>query len=345
MEKKSWFIKTIMLSCLFILFLAGCGGNAEQSSTSGGNESSSSTNADSNTASGETEAPKFITMGTAASGSSIFAYGTGLTALLSQKLTYSQFDAEETGGTIANLKVMDEGKMEMAIGGGDAYYNAQRMQGGFDKVPNGMLGWKVAPSTIQFVALEKSGIKKIEDLKGKRISIGSSGSAGNSTAISILELHGVKESDVTISYLGWGEAMTALADGAIDATLILGTLPAPVVSEVAVREPVQLINVDPEKMKANPVFTTRVVAAGTYDNQAEDSTCAVVDQYIYFSPDLPEDVVYDITKIGMESTEELAKSHPIGKVAEPISKELAEFLEGEVHPGTIKYYKEIGAWE
>lgn len=300
------------------------------------------------TSSGSTEekgAPKFITIGTAASGSSLFSYGTGFAELLSKNLDYSQFDAIETGGTIANLKQMDENKMEISLGGGDAYYNARRAEGGFDKKTNQMLGWKLAPSTIQFVTLEKSGIKKIEDLKGKRVSIGASGSAGNNTALTILELHGIKESDVTLSYLGWGEAMTALSDGAIDATLILGTLPAPVVQEVALKEPIQLINVDPEKMKANSVFTTTEVAANTYTNQSESSITAVVDQYVYFHPDLSEDVVYDITKIGMENTETLAKSHPIGKIAEPISKELADFLEGEVHPGVIKYYKEIGVWE
>ncbi len=331
-----------LLSVLLALVLVGCGSNTTSENT---NNSSDSTENQNNQPSATEEVPRFITIGTAASGSSLYAYGTAFANLLNQELGYSQFDAEESGGTIANLRIIDEDKMEIALGGGDAFYNAQRLQGGFDKRPNAVLGWKLAPSTIQFVALEKSGIQTIEDIKGKRISIGASGSAGNSTALTILELHGIKESDVTLSYLGWGEAMTALADGAIDVTLILGTLPAPVVQEVAVREPVRLVSVNPEKMKANAVFSTREIAAETYNNQPASAIAAIVDQYVYFNPNLSEQVVYDITKLGMEKTEILGNAHPIGRIAEPITKELAEFLDGEVHPGTIKYYKEIGAWD
>lgn len=329
-----------LISVVLLSLLVACGGGAQQGSGETSGESATP-----NAPAESQEAPKFITIGTAASGSSVYAYGTGLAALLSQNLSYSQFDAVESGGTIANIKVMDENKMELSVGAGDAYYNAVRAQNGFTEKTNVVLGWEVAPSTIQFVTLEKSGITKIEDLKGKRVSIGASGSAANVTALTIFELHGIQEADITISYLGWSEAMTALADGAIDATIILGTLPAPVVQEVDVREPVRLVNVDAEKMKANSVFTTREVPAATYQNQKDAAVAAVVDQYVYVNPNLPEQVVYDITKLAMENTEELAKSHPIGKVAEPITKELAEFLQGEVHPGAIKYYQEIGAWQ
>jgi hypothetical protein len=326
---------TLMLTLSLLLLSACGGGNATSGENAGGSSSG-------NQSSSSAEWPKFISIGTAKSGSSIYAYGTGFANLLSQRIEGIQFDNVESGGTIENLNLIHAREMEMAVGGADAFYDARRGKAPFNEVKDVQLGWKVDKSVPQIVALEESGIKTVEDLKGKRFSIGASGSAANITAITILELHGLSESDVTLSYLGWDAAMEALVDGSIDAAIVLGTLPASAIQQAAILKDIRFVNVDPEKMKENPLFGTTTVPAGTYQGQDEDGILPTVDQFIYFSPDLPEDLVYEITKLGMEETETLGKAHPVGKVAEPITKDQLDFMQGELHPGVVKYYQEKG---
>lgn len=287
--------------------------------------------------------PQFVSIGTASPGSSLYSYGVGLANLLSKKLTYSQFDAIETGGTIENINLIASGQIEMAVGSADTYYDARHGQGPFREKAAVQLGWELAPAVAQFITTEKTGIKRIEDLEGKRLSIGANGSAANVTALTILKLHGVDPSNVTLSYLGWTEAMNALADGAIDAGVVLGALPGAAVQQVGVSQPIRFVDVDPEKMKKSPLFETRVIKAGTYAGQDEDGVAPSYRQYVFLSPDLPADVAYDITKVGMENTDVLGKAHPVGRIARPIPESDANFMGGEVHPGALKYYREIGA--
>jgi TRAP transporter TAXI family solute receptor len=331
-------------ACFALSVLAGCGGGGTQATNTpapgkapGSASSGQSVPAD---------APDFITIGTAASGSSIYLYGTGLAELLKDHLKYSQFDIEETAGSIANMNLVNNNELQLALTGGDVLNDALKGQGKFKdkKVEKVSIGWKIAPSVVHFVTLKDSGIKTIQDMKGKRVSIGASGSAANLTALSLLKDHGLSEKDVTLSYLGWNEAVEALGDGAIDVAMVFGTLPSPVIESLGVSKPIGIVGMDPENIKKDKTRAVYTIPANTYKGQDQEVLTAATDVYIVFHSDLDEQVVYDITKLAMENTEKLGKVHPMGAVANVPTKEDIEFLQGNIHPGALKYFKEIGKY-
>ncbi|GAA4714246.1 TAXI family TRAP transporter solute-binding subunit [Brevibacillus fulvus] len=326
----------LIVMALALTVFAGCGGGTE---TTGQGTSSSGQGQSAN-------APEFISIGTAASGSSIYLYGTGLAELLKDNLKYSQFDIEETGGSIANMNLVNNDELQLALTGGDVLNDALKGQGNFQdkKVEHVSIGWKIAPSVVHFVTLKDSGIRTIQDMKGKRVSIGASGSAANLTALTLLKDHGITESDVTLSYLGWNEAVEALGDGAIDVAMVFGTLPSPVIESLGVSKPVSIVSMDPEIIKKDKTRAVYTIPANTYKGQDQEVVTAATEVYIVFQQDLDEQVVYDITKLAMENTEKLGKVHPMGAVANVPAKEDVDFLQGTIHPGALKYFKEKGSY-
>jgi TRAP transporter TAXI family solute receptor len=341
--KKFYKRISLLLLSFALLLLTGCG------SGSGGNTNATQQKATA-PAEGQAQkpanAPPFVTIGTAASGSSLYLYGTGLADLLKDNLTYSQFDVEETGGSIANVNLVESGELEMGLTTVGVLTSALKGTGKFEGKPvqNTRIGWKIAPTVTHFVALKKSGMKNIEDVKGKRVSIGSSGSAANQLALKILADHGIKESDVTLSYMGWNEGIEALGDGAVDVALVLGTLPAPVIESLGVTQPVTILNLNPEKVSLDKTRTVYKIPAKTYSGQDEEAVTSAEDMYVLFNAELDEQTVYDITKLAMTNTERLGKVHPMGAEATAPTKEEIELLQAELHPGVLKYLKEIGKY-
>ncbi|MDI7740513.1 TAXI family TRAP transporter solute-binding subunit [Lysinibacillus fusiformis] len=288
--------------------------------------------------SGDSSSPKFLTIGTASSGSSLYLYGTSLADLLKNNISGTQFDVEETGGSLANINLIESSEIEVGLTTATTIEAAIK-EGDLQNVS---LGWNIEPTVVHFVSDAKDGYTSLSDLANKNIAIGPSGSAANQLAIDLLENHGVDTSKVQLTYAGWPDAMEALADGAVDAALVLGTVPAPVIEGFGVQNELTILNLEEDKL--TDLLLPYVIDSNTYSGQAEASNTAADNMYILFSKDLSEDFVYELTKLAMEGTETLAKTHPMGGVAEAPPAEEIEKLGLELHPGVMKYLKEIGEY-
>src|SRR2546423_4774037 len=168
-----------------------------------------------------------ISIATGGTGGVYYPLGGGLANVLSKAIPGLQATAEVTGGSVDNLKLIGSGQSEVAFVMADAALDALK---GEDK----FRGAKVAvrtlmvlyPNRMHVVTVEGMGIEKMSDLKGKRVSTGSPGSATEVMAFRVIEAAGLdKDRDMRRERLGRAESVNAIKDRKIDAFLWVRRLP------------------------------------------------------------------------------------------------------------------------
>ncbi len=176
-----------------------------------------------------------ISIATGGTGGVYYPLGGGMAAALSKYVPGMQATAEVTGGSVANLQLIGTGKSYIGLSMVDAAQDALQGQGKFasGKVPVRTL-MILYPNRMHVVTVEGSGINKITDLKGKRVSTGSPGSATEVMAFRVIEAAGLdKDKDMTRERLGVAESVNAVKDRKIDAFFWVGGLPTAGVTDLA----------------------------------------------------------------------------------------------------------------
>src|SRR6478672_3466537 len=176
-----------------------------------------------------------ISIATGGTGGVYYPLGGGLANVLSKALPGIQATAEVTGGSVDNLKLINSGNSEIAFSVVAAAFNANKGQDKFKgtEVPVRTL-MVLYPNQMHVVTIEGTGIEKIADLKGKRVSTGSGGSATEVMAFRVIEAAGLdKDKDMRRERLGVAESASALKDRKIDAFFWVGGLPTAAVTDLA----------------------------------------------------------------------------------------------------------------
>ncbi|MDH5210911.1 MAG: TAXI family TRAP transporter solute-binding subunit, partial [Betaproteobacteria bacterium] len=173
-----------------------------------------------------------ISIGTGGTGGVYYPLGGGIAAVLSKYVSGMQATAEVTGGSVANLQLVGTGKpylaMTMVDAGLDAYKGQEKFEGKAVPVRTLMVMY---PNRMHVVSITATGIKSIKDLKGKRVSTGSGGSATEVMGFRVIEAAGLdKDKDMTRERLGVAESVNALKDRKIDAFFWVGGLPTAAVT-------------------------------------------------------------------------------------------------------------------
>lgn len=314
MNKKFLFI-CLALLLTFSLVLSGCGGS--------------------------TTTLKMATGGTTGT---YYAYSGAVSQILASKIKNLSFDVQSTGASKANIYLVADKEADIAIVQNDVMYYANQGIDLFngDKVTGFSAMAGVYAEVVQIVS--KSNISSIEDLKGKRVSVGDIGSGCEFNARQILEAYGMTFDDIVLNNLSFNDSATALKDEKIDAFFCVAGAPTTAVVELATSNDINLLNVDDEHAAAliakYPFYTKYAIPAKTYkgvDSAAQ--TVAVVATYIV-SDDLDDDLVYKMTKALFENKSEITSAHPKGGELDPAYS--VSGISIPIHPGAEKYYKEIG---
>src|SRR5262249_6694842 len=154
---------------------------------------------------------KTIAIATGGTGGVYYPFGGGLANILSKNLPGYQATAEVTGGSVDNLKLIGTGQSEIAFSMADAALDAFKGEDKFKtaKVPVRTL-MILYPNRMHVVTIEGTGITKMADLKGKRVSTGSPGSATEVMAFRGIEAAGLdKDKDMKRERLGRAKAVDA----------------------------------------------------------------------------------------------------------------------------------------
>jgi len=285
-----------------------------------------------------------LKMATGGTTGTYYAFSGTVSQVLSSKISNLSFDVQSTGASKANIYLVADKEADIAIVQNDVMYYANK---GIDLF-NGeaVTGFSAMAGCYAEVCqiVSTQGINSIEELKGKRVSVGDVGSGCEFNARQILEAYGISFDDIVVNNLSFSDSATALKDGKIDAFFCVAGAPTTAIVELATSNSIKVLEIDDEhadKLIASyPFYTKFNVPGGAYKGVDSDvQTVAVVATYIV-SDKLDEKLVYDMTKALFENKEEIAKAHPKGAELDP--KYSVAGISIPIHPGALKYYKEIG---
>jgi TRAP transporter TAXI family solute receptor len=169
-----------------------------------------------------------LSIATGGTGGVYYPYGGGLAQLISERIPGIQATAEVTGASVDNLKLLQQGRADLAFTLADTLAEAVRGTGPFEAtgaVPVQTIAILYQNFT-HIVVLQESGIETVGDLRGRSVSVGSPGSGTELIASRVLEAASIDpQRDITRQSLGVSESVNALKDGKIDAFFWSGGLP------------------------------------------------------------------------------------------------------------------------
>jgi len=274
-----------------------------------------------------------------------YAYGTAMAKLLGEK-TGVKFTVESTGASKANIQLIDGGDVQMAIVQNDvmayAYEGTDLFAGESTKGFLSMAG--LYTEVCQVVANPKSGITSIEDLRGKRVSVGDAGSGVEFNAVQILEAYGITFDDIQKQNLSFAASADAIKNNQIDAFFCTAGAPTTAITELATTNEITVLEVDEahaaQLQSMYPFYVRFPIPAGTYNGVADEKWTVAVMATLIVSDKLSEDTVYKLTKALFENQSELLTAH--AKAAELSAASAVQSITVPFHPGAEKYYKEVG---
>ena len=290
-----------------------------------------------------------ISIATGGTGGVYYPMGGGLAAVLSKYVPGMQATAEVTGGSVDNLKLIASGKpyvgFSMSDAAQDAYKGEDKFKG--QKVPVKTLA-VLYPNRMHVVSIEGKGIAKFADLKGKRVSTGSPGSATEVMAFRLIEAAGMdKDRDLKRERLGVAESVNALKDGKIDAFFWVGGLPTAAVTDLANTPGTKIRMVDHAELvaamnkKHGNLYVEDTIPKAVYKGMDADNKQATVMNILVAHESMDEKTAYNIVKTIFEKKSELVAVH---KEAENfrLENQKASATPIPFHPGALKYFAEDG---
>jgi TRAP transporter TAXI family solute receptor len=290
-----------------------------------------------------------LSIATGGTGGVYYPLGGGMAAVLSKKLNGVQATAEVTGGSVANMQLIGTGKPYIALTQADAAIDALKGQDKFAGKPIAVRTIMVLyPNRMHVVTIEGTGINKIEDMKGKRLSTGSGGSATEVFAFRVIEAAGLdKDRDMKRERLGVAESVNALKDRKIDGFFWVGGLPTAAVTDLANSPGVKIKFVDISHLvpamtkKYGNIYIKDVIPQRIYKGMEKDNQAATVTNLLTVHEKMDPKLVYDIVKTLWENRVDLVRVHAEAVNIKP-ENQRADASSIPWHPSAIKFFAEQG---
>ena len=288
-----------------------------------------------------------INFPTAGASGALYAVGAAITNNWTKNVPDVQAASQASAGGIANLNMVSEGEAQISIAissnvlqclkGTDSFtghaYEDLKVIGGLYMNPN------------QVVVTKKSGINSLAEIKGKHFAVAAAGSSVYNECANHFTTVGMKfPEDIRTELIAFGPAADMLQNGTLDGAWIMSGAPAAAVSQ-ALSAGCKLLDIDDATLAAlqekYPWYARFVIAADTYPNQPEPVKTSAIKMVMFCRGDLPEELIYNLTKSFWEHIDELgeAQKNLKGLKPEEAVKDIANL---PLHPGAEKYYKEIG---
>ena len=302
---------------------------------------------------GQSGGTRYISIATSSSGGAFSIIGTAMSDIINKNLTGVSANIEITGGSSENLLLAEKGDVELAMAASDVLALALEGKGSFEgkKISKdsikGVMGGHL--TTLQVYTLKEGGILSFSDLKGKKIAVGPAGSVAGDAMKAVMDAYGYEiNKDWTPEYLAHGDGAEALTDGNVDAVCIMSTLPASPVATAAASKELRLLDIDEEPyekiLKDCPYYLPASIEANVYNGQDTPVEHSIGSASIMVaSSEMSEEDIYQIVKALFEHNDSLVAAYP--QCTEWSVENATRGMEGliDMHPGALRYLKEIGA--
>lgn len=334
-------IRLVALSLVLGILLTACSEN------SGGGTTAAVADKADNSSSGAADhgniqkpsSPLRYSLGTGSSGGNFYLIGGGATTILNNKLPdYFVITAEETGGSTANLTMIQNGEAEIGIAMTSTLDSSITGEP-LDKV-RGMV--PLYPSYMTMYSLKSANINTLTDLNGRIIGLGSKGAAMDSVLRQAFDEMEIKPSSIYND--GFGATASAVGDGQLDAAVMFSYPPFSSITELEATQDLGFIGLTEEEQKQLtdmfPFYSPDVLPAGSYKGITEDLPVVTEWNMLVGSTDVSQEYGYLLTKTLFESNPELVEIHKSLTHAVP---EYCKYFNIPLHAGTVQYLKEIGS--
>lgn len=289
------------------------------------------------------EWPESFTVGTASQGGTYFVYGSGWANMIADELGVSG-GGEVTGGPTQNLALVHNGNAAFGLTtmgpASDAMSGESPLAPGL-VMDNVCAMFPMYETPFSVTVLSDSGITSISDIPdGATIGFGPSGSTSDTYFPAILEELGV---DFERRNGGWNDLGGQLQDGLIDVIAFAAGIPIPAVSQLEVQTDVNIIEfTEEQQQKAIDAFPVSAfsIPADTYSTLEDDARAVSMWNFAIAGCDLPEDLVYEATRITMENNDRMRQIHRSAATSIPENVDKNQVI--PFHPGAARWFKENG---
>ena len=294
---------------------------------------------------GEKSANQAMRLGTGGTGGMYYAYGSELAKLIQAEDSKHALDVKTTAGSAANLRLLREKFLDLAIVQSDTLSNAINGRGVFATAGPGVGYAAVAglyTEACQIVVAKDSNIVEVSDLVGKKVSVGERESGVLQNAEQILMSHGLTFEMLEVNYLSFTEAAAALERGNIDAFFITAGAPTKAISDLATKKPIRLLSIAPDvqsnMMKLYKGYTRCTIPANSYSGQDAEIQTIGVKAVLVASTDLKDDEVNHIAEFIFKNADKLPHN-----TADKLTDEYAtQDIPASFHSGAAKFYETRG---
>ncbi|MDI6762903.1 MAG: TAXI family TRAP transporter solute-binding subunit [Thermodesulfobacteriota bacterium] len=281
-------------------------------------------------------------MGTASVGGTFHSAGLAVAQCLNKFLPEVNVTAEITAGTIENLRLLDDRKIQLAVVTPQVAFQALKGDPPWKKKIEFSILTRLIPNSNSYVVLSGSGIKSLSDLKGKRVNVGPAGGGLEPNAKAILEAYGLTYKDFTPLFLGIGAGADALKDKKVDAAITT----IPIIHELQATAKIDILFMEEKVIDAmiakHPYYGKQRVPANTFKEVPQEVVVPDFGMQLAVRSDADPELVYRLTKTLMENVKSLGEAYGPMKMITP--DWAATKLANPYHPGAIKYFKEKKVW-
>lgn len=294
---------------------------------------------------GEKAGTNATRLGTGGTGGMYYAYGSELAKLMQAEDKGHALDVKTTAGSAANLRLLREKFLDVAIVQSDTLSNALNGRGVFAAAGPGVGYASVAglyTEACQIIVAKDSGIMEIGDLVGKKVSVGERESGVLQNAEQILMAHGLTFEMLEPSYLSFTDSALALEKGQIDAFFITAGAPTAAIAKLAAKKEIQLLSIAPDvqsnMMRLYKGYTRCTIPANTYAGQTEDISTIGVKAVLVASADLKDDEVTYLIEFIFKNADKLPHNS-----SDKLTNEYAvQDIPSSFHAGAAKFYEAQG---
>jgi len=251
------------------------------------------------------------------------------------------------GAGIANVRGVDEGKAQIGFGNSSTTVDGLAGNPPYPKkVTNVCQLANLYPQYFQVVVTADSNVNSFADMKGKSVVTQPRGNTAELLTAEVLKINGLNYQSLSkISFQSYTDAVSLVKDGHAQVFTLGTTAPASSVMDLAAARDIRLLPVDDKTMaelkKANAGYNKLIIKAGTYPKQDKDVAAIGYSTHLVVACDLPEDLVYRMTKVMAAYVDGMAAV--VKSISGLTPKDMALDIGVPLHKGAAKYYREAGA--
>jgi len=293
---------------------------------------------------GTSGAVEYLSIATGGTAGTYYPIG-GAIAQAVSKGGVIQATAETGNASVANLNLVGKGEIEIAFAQNDTSFWAYNGQNMFkEPMKNLRAVAALYPEHVQLLFAKDAKIADLNDLKGKRVSVGAAGSGVEADVRAIFEVAKLQYVDMKVDHLDFGATTNRFKDNQIDVGFVVAGFPTASVMDLTTTKDMGLLSFSKDFLaqlnKAHPYFVPSVIPANTYRGIDKDTQTPAVLAMLVTHDKLSENLVYEFVKGLYANLDAVHASHA---TARQITLEKA--LDGvtlPLHPGAAKFFKEKG---